>query len=143
MPIGGMLRERGEQYVAHRDLAGTWRILDTWHDALGRLDPDTDVPDDHEAVTILSEGAYHSLTKEAARIGVLKGAAFAENEALEENLRIVEAKLEAALEANKELKAEVGKEPQSETYMLKESALQAIIRVAALEDISSITKTRE
>ena len=112
MPIGGMLRERGEQYVAHRDLAGTWRILDTWHDALGRLDPDSDVPDDHEAVTILSEGAYHSLTKEAARIGVLKGAAFAENEALEENLRIVEAKLEAALEANKELKAEVGKEPQ-------------------------------
>ena len=143
MPIGGMLRERGEQYVAHRDLAGTWRILDTWHDALGRLDPDSDVPDDHEAVTILSEGAYHSLTKEAARIGVLKGAAFAENEALEENLRIVEAKLEAALEANKELKAEVGKEPPSETYMLKESALQAIIRVAALEDISSITKTRE
>ena len=81
MPIGGMLRERGEQYVAHRDLAGTWRILDTWHDALGRLDPDSDVPDDHEAVTILSEGAYHSLTKEAARIGVLKDAAFAENEA--------------------------------------------------------------
>ena len=143
MPIGGMLRERGEQYVAHRDLAGTWRILDTWSDALGQLDPDSDVPDDHEAVTILSEGAYHSLTKEAARIGVLKGAAFAENEALEENLNIVQAKLEAALEANKELKAEVSQEPQSETYMLKESALQAIIRVAALEDISSITKTRE
>lgn len=143
MPIGGMLRERGEQYVAHRDLAGTWRILDTWSDALGQLDPDSDVPDDHEAVTILSEGAYHSLTKEAARIGVLKGAAFAENEALEENLNIVQAKLEAALEANKELKAEVSQEPQSETYMLKESALQAIIRVAALEDISSITKTQD
>tara|TARA_R110002020_G_scaffold12392_6_gene45409 strand:+ start:2030 stop:2461 length:432 start_codon:yes stop_codon:yes gene_type:complete len=143
MPIGGMLRERGEQYVAHRDLAGTWRILDTWNDALGKLDPDSDVPDDHDAVTILSEGAYHSLTREAARIGVLKGAAYAENEALEENLNIVQAKLEAALEANKELKAEVSQEPQSETYMLKESALQAIIRVAALEDISSITKTRE
>ena len=143
MPIGGMLRERGEQYVAHRDLSGTWRLLDTWNNELGQLDPDSDVPDDHEAVTLLSEGAFHSLTREAARIGVLKGAAFAENAALEENLQLVQAKLEAALDANKEIKVEVGKEPLSETYMLKESALEAIIRVAALEDISALTKTRD
>ena len=38
---------------------------------------------------------------------MLKGAAFAENEALEENLRIVEAKLEAVVLVTDQLKGEV------------------------------------
>ena len=143
MPIGGMLRERGEQYVAHRDLSGTWRVLDTWNNELGQLDPDSDVPDDHGAVTILSEGAYHALTREAARLGVLKGATVAENEALTQTVEELEKKLEAASEVNRELKNDLDRLSKSETYMLKESALEAIIRVAALEDISSLTKTQD
>ena len=29
MPIGNMLRDRQEQYVAQKDNTGTWRILGT------------------------------------------------------------------------------------------------------------------
>ena len=52
MPIGNMLNGR-DQYQAAQDEKGTWRILDCWHDAIKALDPDDDVPDDNEAVTIL------------------------------------------------------------------------------------------
>ena len=38
MPIGNMLRDRQEQYVAQKDGTGTWRILDTWHEDLTKLD---------------------------------------------------------------------------------------------------------
>ena len=35
MVLGNILRERDQQYVANRDDATqTWRVLDTWHDAL-------------------------------------------------------------------------------------------------------------
>ena len=74
MAIGNMLRERGEQYVANQDETGTWRILDTWHDALKVLEPDEDVPDSSPAVTVMSEGAFLSLMKEASRLGVLENA---------------------------------------------------------------------
>ena len=76
--IGNTLRDRNNQYVATKDPTGTWRILDTWHDELRQLDPDGDIPDDSEAVTLLSEGAFLALVKEAARLGVLANATFTE-----------------------------------------------------------------
>ena len=75
MTIGNSLRERDVQYVAVKDeTTHTWRILDTWHGALKNLDPESDVPDDNEAVTILTEGGFISLVREATRLGVLQNA---------------------------------------------------------------------
>ena len=82
MAIGNMLRERGEQYVANQDETGTWRVLDTWHDALKVLEPDEDVPDSSPAVTIVKEGAFLALVKEASRLGVLANASMADNDEL-------------------------------------------------------------
>ena len=65
MTIGNILRERDEQYIANRDESGTWRILDTWHDALKTVNPEDDIDDENEAVVILKEGAFISLMKEA------------------------------------------------------------------------------
>jgi len=113
MPIGGLLRDRDSQYVAHRDdTTGTWRILDAWDDALGEFEPDADIPDDHDAVTILSEGAYHSLLKEAARLGILSGAAHAENYNLREYSEDLEQKIE---QLEKEIKeySSAGNTPRS------------------------------
>ena len=71
MTIGNILRERDEQYIANRDESGTWRILDTWHDALKTVNPEDDIDDENEAVVILKEGAFISLMKEAGRVGIL------------------------------------------------------------------------
>jgi len=147
MPIGGLLRDRDSQYVAHRDDLGTWRILDAWDDELGGLEPDADVPDDHDAVTILSEGAYHALLKEAGRLGILSGAVHAENFSLRDYCAELEEKLDRLGKENKELlgTSEQRRPPDdlSESYLLKESALQAIIKLTALEEVSGLTKTKQ
>ena len=82
MPIGNMLRDRQEQYVAQKDGTGTWRILDTWHEDLTKLDPEDEIDDSSEAVTVLSEGGFLALIREATRLGVLQNAAIMENDAL-------------------------------------------------------------
>ena len=82
MPIGNMLRDRQEQYVAQKDGTGTWRILDTWHEDLTKLDPEDEINDASEAVTVLSEGSFLALVREATRLGVLQNAALMENDAL-------------------------------------------------------------
>jgi len=148
MPIGGLLRDRDSQYVAHRDVTtGTWRILDAWHDTLGEFEPDADIPDDHDAVTILSEGAYHSLVKEAARLGILSGAAHSENYNLREYSEDLEQKVEQLEKETKEPSVAVkpNRLPDnvSESYLLKESALQVILKLTALEEVSGLTKTKQ
>ena len=45
MPIGNMLRDRQEQYVAQKDNTGTWRILDTWHEDLTKLSAEDEIDD--------------------------------------------------------------------------------------------------
>ena len=82
MPIGNMLRDRQELYVAQKDNTGTWRILDTWHEDLTELSPEDEIDDSSEAVTILSEGGFLALIRESTRLGVLQNAAVMENEAL-------------------------------------------------------------
>ena len=148
MPIGGLLRDRDSQYVAHRDdSSGTWRILDAWDDELGEFEPDADIPDDHHAVTILSEGAYHALLKEAARLGILSGAVHAENFSLREYCEELEQKMDRLTEENKELSAipKSSRLPDryTEGYLLKESALNAIIKLSALENVSGVTNTNQ
>ena len=83
--VGMFLKERDVQYVAHRDdKTQTWRILDTWHQDLANLGPEDEIEDTSGAVTILTEGAFIALVKEAARLGTLQNAAFENNSALEE-----------------------------------------------------------
>ena len=82
MTIGNSLRERDVQYVAVKDeTTHTWRILDTWHDDLKSYGEEDDVPDDSNAVTILTDGGFISLVREATRLGVLQNANFGTGEA--------------------------------------------------------------
>ena len=71
--VGMFLKEREVQYTAHKDeTTNTWRILDTWHEAIANLGPDDEVEDSSLAVTILTEGGFIALVKEASRLGVLQ-----------------------------------------------------------------------
>ena len=79
------------QYVAKRDSSGTWRILDTWDETLSSIEDNEDIPDSHPAVTLLTEGQYLSVIREATKGGYLQSAALAEIQALEVKVEELEA----------------------------------------------------
>ena len=138
MAIGNMLRERGEQYVANQDETGTWRILDTWHDALKVLEPDEDVPDSSPAVTVMSEGAFLSLMKEASRLGVLENASsLLDNEELDTQIRDLQ---EHIVELKSEKEDLMVKTRRSDTFELKHEAMGAVLKLAAMQEMDEILK---
>jgi len=140
MTLGNMLRERDVQYTALKDeVTNTWRILNTWHDELKTLSPDDDIPDDSKAVTILTEGGFLALIREAARLGVLENATFTdstendfEEERQEMNDKIVK--------YEKELAVVQVRNNESESFRLKEKALGAILKLAAMSDATLLSE---
>ena len=139
--VGMFLKDREAQYTANRDeVTNTWRILDTWHEDLVNLGPDDEVPDDSSAVTVLTEGGFISLVKEAARLGVLQNAAFEGHTALEdENIALREKILE--LEKNVSSKSEeIQHVNKSESFLLKEMAMQTMLKLTSMSDIENLTK---
>ena len=138
MAIGNMLRERGEQYVANQDDKGTWRILDTWNDALKILEPDEDVPDNSPAVTIMSEGAFLALMKEASRLGVLENASsLLGNEELNTQIRDLQERIVNLQSEKEELMVQTRR---SDTFELKHEAMGAVLKLAAMGDMGEILK---
>ena len=139
--VGMFLKDREVQYTANRDeVTNTWRILDTWHQDLVNLGPDDEVPDDSSAVTILTEGGFIALVKEAARLGVLQNAAFEGHTALEdENIALREQIL--SLEKNVSSKSEEMQHVnKSESFLLKEMAMQTMLKLTSMSDIENLTK---
>ncbi len=147
MTIGNILRERDEQYIANRDDSGTWRILDTWHDALKTVNPEDDIDDENEAVTLLSEGAFISLMKEAGRIGILDNVSDSSGRSSEEIDNVI-TDYNAAQEKLRGLEREVVEQKdelaklrahsnRSQDYYIKEKAMDAVIKLAAMDTIAS------
>ena len=137
MPIGNMLRDRQEQYVAQKDTAGTWRILDTWHEDLTKLNPEDEIDDASDAVIVLSEGGFLALVREATRLGVLQNAAMMENEALAD--QVVDLK-----EENDRLKIQIETTPavevtHEEKAGLKQHAIDTIAKIVAIDSVE-VTK---
>lgn len=140
--VGMFLKDREAQYVAHKDeTTNTWRILDTWHEELVNLGPDDDVEDTSAAITILTEGAFIALVKEAARLGAITNASVGgdaelEQELLDENdsLKSQVAKLEGKLS---NIPEHAGK---SEGFILKEMAMQTLLKLTSMSDIENLTK---
>ena len=144
MTIGNSLRERDVQYIAVKDeTTHTWRILDTWHGALKNLDPESDVPDDNEAVTILTEGGFISLVREATRLGVLQNANMGGDiEADPVEIQEMEDKIVKYEEEISKYKEEIYKLKQktneSESFRLKETAMGTVLRLAAMSDAATL-----
>ena len=147
MTIGNILRERDEQYIANRDDSGTWRILDTWHDALKTVNPEEDIDDENEAVTLLSEGAFISLMKEAGRVGILDNVSDSSGRSSEEIDNVI-TDYNAAQEKLRGLEREVVEQKdelaklrahsnRSQDYYIKEKAMDAVIKLAAMDTIAS------
>jgi len=138
MVMGNMLRDRDVQYVASKDeITHTWRILNTWSDELKNLQVDDDVPDDNSAVTVLTEGEFIALVKEAARLGVLEHANFSGDvDSSEFDAIISDRENEIKL-----LQTQLGnKTDHSEDYDLKEKAMDSIIKLVSLQDVANLSK---
>jgi len=142
MPLGNILSGADQQYVGLKDETGTWRILNTWHEDLKQLDADDDIPDTSEAVTVLSEGQFIALIKEAASLGVLENVSFSgDTEEYEYEIGELKTTIE-------ELKAELKTKntvietttPHSEEYDIQVHAIDSIVRLMSVQSISKLSK---
>ena len=146
MPIGNMLAGGELQYVALQDEAGTWRILDTWHDDLKQVDADADISDDSPAVSVLSEGQFHALVKEAGRLGVLQNANHGINEAelaeLDEGILKRDEDIQSLHDQITKLKEEKNQRaqntPPTNDYELKEKAMNTILKLVSIQDMTNL-----
>ena len=141
MTMGNILRERDQQYIAHRDeKTQTWRILDTWHDDLKLINPDDDIEDESAAVTIITEGGFHSLVREAARLGVLENANLSAD--VEEYEAIIQEKNNeiARLQTQTNTIEPIVREPRSEAFDLKEKAMESILKLVSISDLAGLSK---
>ena len=136
--VGMFLKDRETQYTANRDeVTNTWRILDTWHEDLTSLGPEDDIEDNSKAVTVLTEGAFIALVKEAARLGTLQNAAFENNSELEEENHALRERL---LELEKSLHTTTQQVQKTEGFLLKEMAMQTMLKLTSMSDIENLTK---
>ena len=145
MVVGNMLRDRNNQYVATKDeTTQAWRILDTWHDDLRMMEPDADIPDDSNAVTILTEGAFISLVKEAARMGVLQNAAFTEQTEIDKELLAKDTELlemrEKLVQYEEDIFTLTQRPDRSESFALKEMAMTTLVKLTTMADIQDLSK---
>ena len=142
--IGNTLRDRNNQYVATKDATGTWRILDTWHDDLRTLEPDGEIPDDSVAVTLISEGAFISLVKEASRLGVLANAAFTEKTDMEKEILEKESEVldlrEKLVKYEEEIFTLKQQPDRTEGFVLKEMAMNTLLKLTSMSDIQTLSK---
>jgi len=143
--LGNMLQGRDQQYVASKDeKTNTWRVLDTWHEALKSLQIEDDVPDDSPAITLLTEGEFIALIKEAARTGILENATYgtgeAEHEAqLLDKSQELHALREEMLTKDLEIEKLQKRINSTEDYVLKERAMESILKLAAMSDVANLT----
>jgi len=153
--IGNMLREREHQYIATRDEGTqTWRILDTWHDALREMDPEDDVEDTSPAVILVTEGGFIALVKEASRLGILQNAT---SSFIPVDTRTEEDYVEVNNEKDEEL-AEMRKKivkyeeeistlrmssSKSEGSLLKEKAMDTLLKLTLASDVEKITNGKD
>jgi len=140
-----MLRDRNNQYVATKDeTTQAWRILDTWHEDLRMMEPDADIPDDSPAVTILTEGAFISLVKEAARMGVLQNAAFTEQTEMDKELLAKDIELlemrEKLVQYEEDIFTLTQRPDRSESYALKEMAMTTLVKLTTMADVQALSK---
>ena len=142
MPLGNILSGADQQYVGLKDETGTWRILNTWHEDLKQLDADDDIPDTSEAVTVLSEGQFIALIKEAASLGVLENVSFSgDTEAYEFEIEELQARIEKLKTELREKTTVIEpKTPHSEEYELKERAMETILKLVSIDELSKLSK---
>jgi hypothetical protein len=150
-----MLRDRESQYIATKDEGTqTWRILDTWHDELRTMDPEDDIPDDSLAVTVVTEGGFIALVKEASRLGVLQNATSNsiplteglseeyEKELSEKDSELAEMR-KKLVKYEEEINTLRVTSNKSEGTLLKELAMETLLKLTLSSDIEKLIQHKD
>ena len=148
MAIGGMLDGLDQQYVANKDERGTWRILNTWHDDVKVLDAESEIDDHSDAVTVLTEGEFIALVKEATRNGVLDNASFTADTSEYDEMLLARdeeiAKLEDQIKSLEGSNTVLHDKTQySEDYKLKEKAMESILKMVSMSELATLTNSKD
>ena len=131
MPIGETLRQSAEHYKVNFDeINKVWRIVDLWHESLGLLEYDSELPDDHPAVITIPELAFMVLVEEADRLGIIDRLGHSKSEKQEIN-DSVERRLS---DLNAKL---LTKEPESESFRLRKRAMDSILKIVAVDAVNT------
>jgi hypothetical protein len=110
------------QYVAKRDSSGTWRVLDSWNESLNTIEDNEDIPDSHAAVTLLTEGQYLSVIREATKGGYLQSAAIADE-------------LQAAKALQSNIQQPSSSSEVSESFFIKKMIITQLANLAQAENM--------
>ena len=140
--LGGMLQGRDQQWVATKDdVTNTWRILDTRHSSLNAMEIEDAIADDSPAVTVITEGAFIALFREAARLGVVENASFgADNETYELELQDRETTIRELRNQLDQKQTVIETKPAlSEGKAFKLEIADRMMKLAGLDGVSDIT----
>ena len=141
MPAGDFVSQRQNRFVVKYDEnTHVWRVVDSQHSSLKGLDLEAEISDVHPSMTLITEGAYIEIMREAEKLGLLQSM-LPNTKSSEDltpqleaaNLRITE--LTKQLEVSK-LKEDSG----SESYKLKRLIIDKLSNLATSESIMEVTK---
>ena len=114
------------------------------------MSADEEIPDDSEAVTVLSEGQFIALIKEAASQGVLSNVSFSDDssEEYQEEIAEKDSKIAELASCNANLQNDLQKKQaqlehksqHSEDYDLKEKAMDSILKLVSIQDMANLSK---
>jgi len=129
--IGNMLRERESQYIATRDEGTqTWRILDTWHDVLRDMNPEDEV-----------EGILQNASSSFMPIDTREPEDYSnEVQEKEEELAEMRKKIVKYEEEISTLRISASK---SEGTLLKELAMETLLKLTLSSDIEKLTTRKD
>lgn len=142
IPVGSALRQRDKQYSAMRETNGSWYVLDTWHPSLEPLSPEDEIPMDSPSLTFLSEGAFHALITESTARGIIQHVLPAVGVDVEElqAIKVENLRLKKQVEELQESERKHEEVPTSESYKIKNKAMELLARLATSEDIKELSK---
>jgi len=143
--------------VSYEAITKTWRIIDVKHPELSKvpninlMEMDTDIPDDHPAVTVINETMFWLLVSEAIKEGVLnqsvagvsgEGRRNSDSVLAEDFNKVIDELAREKLE-NERLVKELSDTKDkfqglqgSEEFRLKKDIIQSLTRLALAEDIN-------
>ena len=90
-------------------------------------------------MTILTEGAFLSLVREAARLGVLDNVSFSGGDEYGSSEEIQEMQ-DKIVKYEKDIAKLQVSSNESESFKLKEKALEAMLKLAAMSDVALLSE---
>ena len=89
-------------------------VLDAWHPSVADLDESADVPPDSPALTVLTDGQVDAIIQ---KLGI--------------GTHVTKEKVQVINQLTRE-------KPKSESFLLKKEALDAILKLCGMQDVSSL-----